>query len=494
MYSSAEIRKYAGILALVVLYLVADLFFTFREIYFLNVLPVVLLIVILALTRLDILFFIIVFSTPLSIPLINYIRSSPIDFYIPTEPILFGVMLLLIFKMVRRGYIDRKVLKHPVTLAILFNLIWIFITCMTSTMPLVSFKFLLARIWFVSTFYFLAIYIFRRKQNIPIFVWSYAIPMMIVITYAISRHMVFGLYDKQAAHIVMIPFFRDHTSYGAILAMLLFLVAGVSLYRGKNILVRSLFYGSLIYILIGLILSYTRAAWASVLFAAGILAVVLLKVKFRYIFLVGLVVFTYVYTQRFDIQRKLEKNKQDSSADIAEHVKSMSNITTDDSNLERLNRWTAAFRMFEEKPIFGWGPGTYMFKYAPHQLSSKKTLISTDFGDLGNAHSEYIGPLSESGILGSLSFILIAVFALITGFKVYNRLRNKRLKIIVMSFILALITYLIHGSLNNYLDTDKASALFWGTIALFVSLEIYYLPKEEEKLKKKEKEGQQVSE
>jgi len=494
MFTAAEIRKYAGIIALVVVYLIADLFLTSREIYFLNVLPLVLMIVILALTRLDILFFIIVFCTPLSIPLINYVRTSPIDFHIPTEPMLFGVMVLLIFKMVKRGYIDEKVLKHPVTYAILFNLVWIFITSMTSTMPLVSFKFLLARLWFLSTFYFLAIYVFRQKKNISTFIWCYAIPMMGVITYSISRHMVFGLFDKQAAHIVMIPFFRDHTSYGAILSMLLFSVAGVSLYRGKNILMKSFFWISLIYILIGLILSYTRAAWASVLASLAILVVILLKIKFRYLLLIGLIVGGYFFTQRFEIQRKLEKNKQDSSADLAEHVKSMSNITTDDSNLERLNRWTAALRMYREKPIFGWGPGTYMFEYAPYQLSSKKTLISTNFGDLGNAHSEYIGPLSESGIPGSLSFILIAVLALITGFKVFYKLKNKRLKIVVMSFILALITYLVHGSLNNFLDTDKASALFWGIIAVFVSLDIYYLPREEFKILKEKAQKVQGSE
>jgi hypothetical protein len=34
------------------------------------------------------------------------------------------------------------------------------------------------------------------------------------------------------------------------------------------------------------------------------------------------------------------------------------------------------------------------------------------------------------------------------------------------------ITYLVHGSLNNF-DTDKASALFWGFTAIFVSTDLY---------------------
>ena len=66
----------------------------------------------------------------------------------------------------------------------------------------------------------------------------------------------------------------------------------------------------------------------------------------------------------------LEKNKQDSSDKISENIQSISNITTDDSNTERLNRWSSAISMFKERPVFGWGPGTFQFQYAPFQKSN----------------------------------------------------------------------------------------------------------------------------
>jgi O-antigen ligase len=113
-----------------------------------------------------------------------------------------------------------------------------------------------------------------------------------------------------------------------------------------------------------------------------------------------------------------------------------------------------------------------MFKYAPYQRSAEKTGISTDFGDMGNAHSEYIGPLVESGVFGALSFIAICIMSLVTGFRVYYKLEDKRLRQIVLFLLLGFITYLIHGTLNNFLDTDKASALFWGFTAVFVSLDM----------------------
>ena len=129
--------------------------------------------------------------------------------------------------------------------------------------------------------------------------------------------------------------------------------------------------------------------------------------------------------------------------------------------------------MFEERPFLGWGPGTYMFNYAPFQKYSETTVISTNFGDGGNAHSEYLGPLCESGVLGTLSFILIMIFILYRGITLYYQLEDRRLQMLVMSMLLGLITYFFHGILNNFLDTDKISVPFWGFCAGIIAIDIY---------------------
>ncbi len=460
------------VILVVLLYLAVDLVLTYKEIYFFNLLPVVLFVIYLAIARIDVVYFIIVACTPISIQLLEFVPGLPVDFAIPTEPLIFGVMVLLIYRAVQLGLFNRRIFNHPVSYAIFFSLFWLMVTSITSTMPLVSFKFLLARIWFLSVYYFLAIIIFRDPKNIRIFILCYSLPMLIVIFYAINRHLAYGLFDKQAAHIVMNPFFRDHTSYGAILAMLFFATGGLVLNKKRNLLMQWLVWGAWVLITIALVLSYTRAAWISVILSIGVLLMVMLKIRLQYVLFVALLGFIWLTGQRTTIIHKMEKNRQASSASLTEHVKSISNITTDESNLERLNRWNSAFRMFRERPVFGWGPGTYMFKYAPYQRSYDKTSISTDFGDMGNAHSEYIGPLVESGFPGTLTFILICIVTLITGFRVYRKLEDTRLKQIVLSLLLGYITYLVHGTLNNFLDTDKASALFWGFTAVFVSLDL----------------------
>jgi len=151
----------------------------------------------------------------------------------------------------------------------------------------------------------------------------------------------------------------------------------------------------------------------------------------------------------------------------------MSNISSDASNLERINRWSCAIRMFEDKPVFGWGPGTYMFNYAPYQLTADRTIISTNSANGGNAHSEYLGPMAESGFMGLVTFILLISVVIYTAVHAYSRTSDKRLKTIVMSALLGLITYYMHGTMNNFLDTDKLSVPFWGFTAIIVAIDIY---------------------
>ncbi|PLW97810.1 MAG: hypothetical protein C0593_07645, partial [Marinilabiliales bacterium] len=168
-----------------------------------------------------------------------------------------------------------------------------------------------------------------------------------------------------------------------------------------------------------------------------------------------------------------------SSQDFIEHIQSIANISSDASNLERINRWQSAIRLFNEKPLLGWGPRTYQFVYAPFQRSKEKTIISTNAGDLRAAHSEYLGPLAESGVLGMLTFLGIVIAVLYTGIQLYGRSRDPKIKVTALCVILGLVTFFVHGLLNNFSETDKASIPLWGYIAMVVALDLYHTHKGE---------------
>jgi len=468
-------------------FIIINAFLIYKGKPYFTYVPLVLTAIFVAFLRLDTYLLIIVFLTPLSIPLRELYIGLEFDMWLPTEPLLVGLLLILILKMIKGEKLDKKILSHPVSFFIYLNLFWIFITALTSTMILVSVKFLLSRIWFVVAFYFFAAQVFKNPDNIKKYLWCYIIPLLLVIAYAISRHSTFGLSDQQAAHSVMNPFFTDHTSYGAILAMMIPVAAGFIFNNSIRGIVRVLIFFVFVVLCIAIILSYTRAAWVSLIIALGVIFILILRIKFSVVFIIAVIAGIYLVNKSNDIVYMIEKNRQQSSSDLAEHVQSISNITSDDSNLERINRWNCAVRMFREKPFFGWGPGTYMFQYAPFQTTREKTEISTNAADRGNAHSEYLGPLSESGLFGMLTFLGIVIFTIITGVRVYQRAPDRNTRILAASVFLGLITYYIHGVMNNFLDSDKASAPFWGFTAVLVSMDLFVTGNNQSEEKNSEK-------
>jgi len=313
------------------------------------------------------------------------------------------------------------------------------------------------------------------------YIWMYIISFSVVIVYTLIRHAGYGLNSQMMAHRVMQPFYKDHTSYGATLAFLLPVMVGMFLLiRKGDFNNRFLMILLILFYIAATIFSYTRAAWLSIFVGIAVWLVIFLRIRFEYLAIAGVVLISLFFVYRSQLIMDLEKNRQRSSGDIAEHVQSMANVSTDESNMERINRWSCALRMWKERPVFGFGPGTYQFRYARFQRSYEKTPISTDFGILGTAHSEYLGPLSEMGVFGMLNILLIIITTVITGLRVHFTARSGPIRIFSLAVLIGLITYYVHGILNNFLDTDKASALFWGYTAMLVAMDTYHRDKAEQ--------------
>jgi O-antigen ligase len=170
----------------------------------------------------------------------------------------------------------------------------------------------------------------------------------------------------------------------------------------------------------------------------------------------------------------LAKNKEEhTTEDFGKRLESAANVTTDASNLERINRWSCAIEMFKERPVFGFGPGTYAFEYARFQEPENLTIISTNFGDGGNAHSEYLGPMAEMGLPGLIVTLILIAAIFYKSITLYNKWpsEDRETKILILAMILSLVTYFVHGILNNYLDTDKACIPIFSMLAIFMVLE-----------------------
>jgi putative inorganic carbon (hco3(-)) transporter len=473
VFQKATIKIYLFYLISISFVLLNVFFMVKRNSVVVNALPVIFAILLVVIFSFDKIIYLVALFAPLSLPLSEIMPGFGFDMYLPTEPLLVGILIVFLLKLIYDRGFDRQILTHPVSLAIYINLIWIFLTALTSTMPVVSFKFLLARIWFVAVLYFLTAKMFSEGKNLEKYIWLYVISLVIVIFYTINRHLGYGLWNKEVANFVCSPFYKDHTSYGAALAMyipFLMMFSFGQFFTRKEKIISIIILGIL---MMGFILSYTRAAWLSLIGAGVVYTVVKLRIRFKPLFITFITVLVLFLMFQNQIFMSLEQNSEESSADFKTHISSMANITSDASNLERLNRWSCAIQMFEEKPVFGFGPGTYMFQYAPFQINENRTIISTNSADGGNAHSEYLGPLSESGVFGMLTFLLIIGTVIYSAVHTYMRVTDKRLKSFVLAALIGLVTYYIHGFLNNFLDTDKLSVPFWGFTAMIVAIDIH---------------------
>ena len=447
-------------------------FFNYLRLEFFGLFPLVLLFIYFALYETERFFLAIAFLTPLSINIEEYTENFGL--FLPTEPLLFGLMLFFIMLQIKRPFLNPKIWRHPIIVFVLAYLIWLLITAITSTDPLVSFKYILARLWFIIPILIFGTHFFSKHENRVRFLWLFIISCCLVVCFTLFHHSLYG-FGEEEGHWVMWPFFKDHTVYGATLAICFPISLALLRQRGSPPLSKAILILLNVILIVGLIFSYTRAAWLSLFLASIIGLLVHFKVNFKFLIGTALVSCLFIYSQWDTIQMSLAKNKHEHTTDaFDEKIQSAANVTTDASNLERINRWDCAYQMFLERPFVGFGPGTYAFEYAPFQDPENLTIISTNFGDLGNAHSEYLGTLSETGAIGLFLFIMIIGGIFYSSIRLYyftpKADTDKRL--LIIGIIISLSSYFIHAFLNNYLDTDKAAIPIWAMCAMIVSMSL----------------------
>lgn len=467
----AIVREYKWVLGFSLLFALLACYLIWTDLSYLALAPIGLLGIYFAVFRTEYTLLALGFLTPLSINIEEY--SDSFGLYLPTEPLLFGLMVLLLMQHAQKELIPRYVWRNPIVWAVSFYLFWIAVTTITSTDPVASMKFLLAKLWFIVPLLFFAPIIYRKHINIERFLWLFTVAMSIAITYTLIVHASYGFAEKEG-HWVMWPFFKDHTIYGSTVAFATPLIFGLYLSKKHALLIQITLLSLIGIMLLGLFFSYTRAAWLSVMASVVVLVAIKLRIKFSWIAGVALIGALFLYLSWDGIQIELERNKSEhTTEEFGERLQSATNVTTDASNLERLNRWSCAIEMFKERPVFGFGPGTYAFEYARFQEPENTTIISTTNGDMGNAHSEFLGPLSEMGLMGLIAMLMIVAAIFYKSITLYYKWPedDKKMRVFILSMIMALVTYFVHGTLNNYLDTDKASVPIWTFCAIFIALE-----------------------
>ncbi len=138
---------------------------------------------------------------------------------------------------------------------------------------------------------------------------------------------------------------------------------------------------------------------------------------------------------------------------------------TPTSNQSRLRSWNIGLKGFKERPVFGWGTGNYnvVFNkhYDPWYLTKGEQATWFD-----QTHNQIIDLLALTGILGTLSYLVIffVLFRLLR--KRYVNTANQRISILLL--ICMFLAYFIQNLF--VFDTPASLIVFYFSLSL-----VYFL-------------------
>ena len=252
------------------------------------------------------------------------------------------------------------------------------------------------------------------------------------------------------------PFFPEHGTYSAFESFALAALLALSL-SARRAHWRWLGLGAAVLVTLAIVLAFSRAAYLGL--AAGLVTVLWhLARAGRIRTVLAIVVLTAtvgVGITRFQAGVYLSTTV----ATIAQPGEL--------SNLERISRWLAAWKMVRDHPWLGVGYGNYSDTYYSYRVVTLRT--QERFRRMG-VHSEYLKILAEMGWLGFGACLTFLILVFRQGSIAIGRARSPTDRAMAIGALAGFTSYLAHGAFNNYDARDKIMVPFWFYIALITIL------------------------
>ncbi|MCB9313781.1 MAG: O-antigen ligase family protein [Lewinellaceae bacterium] len=439
---------------------------TWWEVPFLMILPGIVLGAAWMLVDLRQVYYLLLLCIPLSIEM-NFSDSLGTDF--PTEPLIIlltGALVLMALHQPRRIG-----LTHLFDLLLVIHLAWIACSAMFAEIPLVAVKFLLAKTWYMLTFYGMSRLFLTGPKAWRIAIWCLLIPLAITHIIILVRFSAYGFSFKDVNAVVG-PFNRNHVTFAALAVV--FLPFGWHLFRSyrDNRFLSSLILALLAIILVGVQVSYTRAAYIALL--GGIGAVFLIRRKWMVptlvIASVAVIAFaiSLVQNNRF-LEFAPDYNKTISHFEFEDLLTATVKLQ-DISTMERVYRWVAGSYMIGERPWTGFGPNNFYPNYQVRTVRSFRTYVS-DNPERSGIHNYYLMTAVEQGVPGLLIYLLLIFSVLIIGERIYHQTTDDKRKRMVLTALSSLVVIHVMQTMNDLLETDKVGSFFFISIALLANID-----------------------
>ncbi len=397
---------------------------------------------------------------------------------LPSELIIVLLLPILGFYFFKTKVSFQEHLKNPIVISSLLYIAWMWITVAFSSNFLASAKYSLVNLAHYLVFFLGPIFLLKKDPRLfPQLILGYSVSFALIFFYIWYNHSGYE-FSIPTSVLVGKPFYSDHALYGTCASLLLgiFFFDNFNeerkFYLSKNIKQISILLAILF--AIGIFLSFSRAVWLSCsLSMVFILMTWWFKVRFRHwlmVLVLGIATVFLFQKSIFNSAAIDHSTTSKKTTGILEEFRSITDLKTNASNMERLNRYRCALRMFKDRPLLGFGPGTFQSAYLPYQIKEEMTYLSVTEdkrhlqGRGGSVHSEYLEALSEMGILGFIFFVVLMMSSLRVALQLLQD-RSSTDYWLVLGILFGLFAYLIHGLFNNFLHQDKFSCLFWLLLA-----------------------------
>ena len=407
------------------------------------------------------------------VPLSTELEAGGVGLDFPLEPVLVSTAGLALLHLLRRARdIPAAALRHPVSLLLLCHVTWIGLTALTSVDPGVSVKFFLAKLWYVLPWYMLGGLWLSGTRDFRTVVKWLAVPLLIALSYSVAKHSAYGFsFDlvKKAMH----PFFRNHVSYAALPSITLpFIVLGGLLFPRRSWRRYGLWALALL-MLFAVQTSYTRAAYVSIVAGVGYGVLMHLRLARPALLLalgVALSFSVFIVADNNFLRFAPDYNKAVTHTDFESLVEATYKLE-DISTMERVYRWVAAGYMTAERPLTGFGPGTFSHEYRGYAIEAFRTYVS-DNPEGSGVHSYYLMTLAEQGYIGLALFLALCLTALTLAERVYHRAQTREERIVILAAAASLVINLCFQLINDMIETDKAGPWFFYALALLVAADL----------------------
>jgi O-antigen ligase len=406
------------------------------------------------------------------------IATTRANLSIPLEVLAGFLAPLLLFALLRDPRPVRRLLLHPLSIALGFQLAWMTAATFFSTDPTVSIKALAVRVVYLTVFYLGGFVVLDRAckpgshpvQSTTTAVLFLAGPTAL---WALARHAPFGFARRESYEVAQ-PFFSNHTEYATVLVVWLCLAVALL----KNSSKRHSRRLTLLLSVLGaaVVFAGARSAWIALLAALATLVALQFKPNPRKTVMVAALIMLVTCTSILGLSKchmegRLHPEETALRNRAIERLL-MFDLLVDESSLERLNRWHSAARMLRDRLLFGFGPATYEKTYGRYQQHQQLTRVSTFKGDRGDAHSEFMTVAAEHGFGGLVSLLAVMMIGLGSGANSVRNAATSRDHWWAACWTAVFVAIIVSCVFNSLLELDKTAPLFWLAAAVLVHLDL----------------------